>query len=56
MIVFYIGATKEAIVFTCLCKPLTWSYTTSLSITWRGMDVKAGLFVECEIGWPEGCC
>ena len=32
-------------------RPLIWSYTTSLSVNCKGLDLKAGLFGGHRIGW-----
>lgn len=39
--------------------PLTWFHSTSLSLNWKDMHLKAGLLDELSIDWmgcePESC-
>ena len=39
------------VIYLDCARPLTLSYTTLLSLNWRNMDLKGGLFGEYDIGW-----
>jgi len=44
-------ATDVAYQDSCNAWPLTWCHITFLSLNWREMDLKAGLFSGYVIGW-----
>lgn len=51
------GKVNDIIILDFSVRPLTWSCTTSLSLSCRDMDLKDALFDKILTGWlqPERC-
>jgi len=41
------------IEFWTSARPLTWSFITSFSLNWRGVDLEDGMFSGLGIGWLD---